>query len=217
MALMIALSATLSNAQDLSIGASLKSSTMGVGGDVVFQFHERMSVRAGYDWAGFSLNQDLTLEGIDFNAQAKLKTGSLLALYDFYIAKILFVSAGFGLNNLNINIAGQAKSNMPYGDIEIPVDKLGSFTFDLKPKLKVSPYLGIGFGRTLSKNKTVGFAFELGTFYQGPPKISIVSEGLISPTGNPDFGQAELLEKQLSQYVLYPVAKMSLSFKIHSF
>ena len=125
MALMIALSATLSNAQDLSIGASLKSSTMGVGGDVVFQFHERMSVRAGYDWAGFSLNQDLTLEGIDFNAQAKLKTGSLLAPYDFYIAKILFVSAGFGLNNFNINIAGQAKSNMPYGDIEIPADKLG--------------------------------------------------------------------------------------------
>lgn len=217
MTLMFALSATLSSAQDLSIGVSLKSSTMGIGGDVVFQFHERMSVRAGYDWAGYSLNHDITLEGIDFNANASFKTGTILALYDYYLTKFIFASAGLGLNNFNINIEGQTKSDMPYGDIEIPANKVGSFNFDLKPKMRMSPYLGIGFGRTLSKNKTVGFAFELGTFYQGSPKITIVADGLISPTGNPEFGQAELLEKQLSQYVLYPVAKMSLSFKFLSF
>jgi hypothetical protein len=66
------------------------------------------------------------------------------------------------------------------------------------------------------KNK-VGFAFELGGFYQGSPEITITSNGLLSPTSNPDQQQAERLEEQISQYNIYPVLKFSLSYKIVGF
>lgn len=203
--------------QDMSIGVGLKGSTMGYGGDIVFQFHERMTARLGYDQLGLG-PYDFTFEesDISYNASAKVKTGSITALYDYYIAKIFFVSAGVGLNNFNVSVAGRAGSDLPWGDISIPQDKIGDFDITVEPGLKVSPYLGIGLGRTLS-TKLVGFAFEIGTYYMGGPNVNIESTGLISPTSDPKFGQEALLEKQISQYYLYPVVKLSLNFKIASF
>ena len=190
---------------------------MGYGGDVVFQFHERMTARLGYDYLGLG-PYDFSFEesNVSYNASAKVKTGSVTALYDYYIAKIFFVSAGVGINNFNVSVAGRAGSDLPWGDISIPQDKIGDFDITIEPGLKVSPYLGLGLGRTLS-TKLVGFAFEIGTYYMGGPNVNIESTGLISPTSDPKFGQEALLEKQISQYYLYPVVKLSLNFKITSF
>lgn len=204
-------------AQDMSIGVALKSSTMGFGGDVVFQFHERMTARLGYDQMGYGpIEFDFEESGINYNTSATIKTGSLTALYDFYIAKIFFVSAGLGLNNFNLNVTGEAKSGLPWGDIEVPAEKVGNFDITVEPGMKISPYLGLGLGRTLSTKK-LGFAFELGTYYMGSPNLTIETTGLIAPTSNPELGQEEKLENQFSQYYLYPVIKFSLSYKIASF
>lgn len=213
-ALLIALLAPISFGQNTNLGIALKGSTTGYGGDVVFQFHERMTARLGVDHMKFTVPFSFDEFDINFGADATIRTGTILALYDFYLAKHIFASAGLGWNNFNINMTGSANSNLQYGDIEIPSEKIGSFDFDFKPGLKLSPYLGIGFGRTLSQTKVVGFAFELGTFIQGSPDVTIQTDGLIAPTSNPDHKREALYEKQLSQYFLYPVLKFNLSFKI---
>jgi hypothetical protein len=205
------------SAQNMSVGLALKGSTMGLGGDVVFQFHERMTARLGYDALGYSRTITFEEQDIEYNADLSVKTGSITALYDFYLAKSIFVSAGFGLNNFNINAVGAAASDLPYGDVTIPADKIGNFEFNIVPSMKISPYLGLGFGRTLGKESKVGFAFELGTYYMGSPDVSVTSSGLIAPTSNPAFGQEALFERQFSQYNMYPVMKFSLSYKIASF
>lgn len=205
------------SAQNMSVGVALKGSTMGLGGDVVFQFHERMTARLGYDVLKLSFPFEFEESDISYSAVANVKTGSITALYDYYLLKNIFVSGGFALNNFNINATGEANSGLPWGDITIPADKVGNFEFDIVPSMKISPYLGLGFGRTLGRESKVGFAFELGTYYMGSPDISITSTGLIAPTANPDHGQEALFERQLSQYNLYPVLKFSLSYKIASF
>jgi len=216
LSLILLASVTLS-AQNMSIGVALKGSTMGVGGDVVFQFHEKMTARLGYDAMKYSRSITFEEQDIEYNADLSVKTGSITVLYDYYLLKSIFVSAGFGLNNFNINAVGAAVSDLPYGDVTIPAEKVGNFEFDIVPSMKISPYLGIGFGRTLGRESKVGFAFELGSYYMGSPDISITSSGLIAPTSNPDHGQEALFERQLSQYNMYPVMKFSLSYKIVSF
>lgn len=203
--------------QDMSVGLALKGSTMGYGGDVVFQFHEKMTARIGYDYLGLGpFNFNFKESDISYDASATVKTGSITALYDYYIAKIFFVSAGIGVNNFNIHAEGKAGSGLPWGDIVVPADKIGEFDFQVEPGLKLSPYLGIGLGRTLS-TKTVGFAFEIGSYYMGSPDLTITTTGLIAPTSNPEHGQEAILEGQISQYNLYPVIKLSLNFKLASF
>ncbi|HOO83123.1 MAG TPA: hypothetical protein PLS94_01050 [Prolixibacteraceae bacterium] len=211
------ISITYSFAQTQNFGIAIKGSTTGYGGDLVFQFHEKMSARIGVDHMKLSFPFEFKQDGIDYSANATNRTGTILTLYDYHIAKYVFASAGVGFNNFNINASGAANSSLPWGDIEIPAEKIGTFVFDIKPKMRLSPYLGLGIGRTLGLYKLVGFSFEAGTFFQGAPDISIESDGLLAPTSDPDHGQETLIEGQLKQYYLYPVLKLNLSFKIVSF
>ena len=196
------------------IGVALKSSTNGLGGDVVYSFHERMSLRFGYEKLHLKTNFTFNEESVDYDANANYTAGSLSLLFDYYFGKHFFLSAGAGWNMFHAEIDGKAASALQYGDIQISKDKIGGFNFQIDPSLQLSPYFGIGFGRTLGLKKKVGFAFELGGYYQGSPNISITSSGLLSPTANPDQGHEARLEKQINQYSIYPVLKFSLSYKI---
>jgi hypothetical protein len=206
-----------SMAQDLSMGVALKGSTLGFGGDAILGINDKMVVRLGYERMGLGFNFDFEEQDVQYDVDATFKTGSLTALYDYYLTKNIFVSGGAGLNFFNINAVGIPKSTLPWGDIEIPKEKVGDFAFDIKPGMKISPYLGVGFGRSLGSTKNLAFAFEMGTYYQGSPDLTIATSGLLSPTSDPDQGQEALWESQISQYYLYPVMKFSLSYKIYSF
>lgn len=199
------------------LGLAAKSSTNGFGGDAVFNFHKRMSVRLGYEKLALTSSFSFDEESVDYTANVDYQAGSVSLLFDYYLARYVFFTAGAGLNMFNAIIDGEAVSYMQYGDIQIPREDIGIFGFELSPSSKISPYAGIGFGRTLGLKNKVGFAFELGGFYQGPPEITITSTGLLSPTSNPDQQQAERLEEQISQYNIYPVIKFSLSYKIVGF
>lgn len=208
------------NAQDefsRGFGIAIKASTEGFGGDAVYYFHKRMSVRLGFEQFSLNKNFDFEEESINYDATVNYKTGSVSLLLNYNLLKYLFVSAGAGWNMFDAVVDGKAADYLQFGDIQIPKEKIGTFNFSINPTVKISPYAGIGFGRTLGLNKKVGFAFELGGFYQGSPDITIASTGLLSPTSNPDQQHEARLEKQISQYTIYPVLKMSLSYRIASF
>lgn len=203
------------SAQDMSIGAALKASTTGFGGDIVFRFHERMTARLGYDALAVNYPLAFSESDIEYDVDLNYKAGTIMALYDFYLAKFVYVTAGLGLNNFGIYALGEATDGMPYGDITVPKEKVGTFDISIRPGMKISPYLGLGFGRTLGKK--LGFGFEIGSLFQGSPDFTIETTGLLAPTSDPELGQEELFERQFSQYYLYPVIKFSLSYNIYSF
>lgn len=197
-----------------AIGVALKASTEGLGGDAVYNFNKKMSIRLGYESLALNHDFSFTEESITYDAIMNYKTGSLSLLFDYYLSKSIFVTAGAGYNLFDAALNGKSSSGYQYGDILISNDKIGIFDITVKPSMKVSPYLGIGFGRTLGLAKKLGFAFELGGFYQGSPDINIVSTGLLLPSSDPDQQHSVRLEKQVSQYTIYPVLKFSLSYKI---
>lgn len=199
------------------IGLALKASTNGFGGDVVFNFHKRMDVRLGYEQLHFKTTFSFSEKSVEYDADTDYKTGSLSLLFDYHLAKHVFLTAGVGYNMFHGVVDGKATSDLEYGDIMISKDKIGTFEFQIDPSMKISPYLGIGFGRTLGLAKRVGFAIEIGGYYQGSPDLTITSTGLLSPTSNPDQQQEARLEKQVSQYTVYPVMKFSLSYKLAKF
>ncbi|HKJ41675.1 MAG TPA: hypothetical protein VKA27_06240 [Sunxiuqinia sp.] len=213
---MVLVASGVMKAQEKHMGLALKGSTMGYGGDAVIQFNKRMTARLGYDNLNLNIPFDFEESDISYSANANVKTGALSALYDYYLARNIFVTTGVALNNFDFNTKGTPDKAMTYGDITIPKEKIGTFEYDVRPSLRVSPYLGVGFGRTISPDKLVAFCVELGAFYQGSPDVSIKTDGLLSPTSNPERGQEALYESQLSQYYLYPYLKFSLSFNLLS-
>lgn len=199
------------------LGLAAKSSTNGIGGDAVFNFHPKMSLRLGYEKLSMSTDFSFDESSVEYDAKVDYQTGSLSLLFDYYLARYVFVTAGAGWNMFDTQMSGAPSSNLLYGDIQIPKEQIGTFEFNIVPSMQISPYLGLGFGRTLGLKQKVGFAFELGGFYQGAPKFEIKATDLLSPTSNPDQQHAARLEKQFDQYKIYPVLKFSLSYRIVGF
>lgn len=198
------------------IGIGIKASTNGIGGDLVYLVGPQFGLRLGLEKMGYATAVNFSEQNIDYLADVSIQAGSISLLADFYLGKFFFLTAGAGYNLFEIQAAGKAINPLPFGDIEISPEMIGEFEMTLKPGSQISPYMGIGFGRTLGSSKALGFAFELGGFYQGSPDLTIVSSGLLSPTSNPLHGQEARLEKQIRQYNMYPVLKISLNYKIIS-
>jgi hypothetical protein len=201
-------------AQAPGFGLAVKASTNGLGADAIFNFHPKMGVRLGFERLSLKTDFIFQEDAVDYATNLKFKTGSVSLLFDYYLTEKIFVSAGAGYNLFNVQLDGEAADVLQFGDIQIPKEKIGTFDIAVNPSLKISPYGGIGFGRTLGLKKKVGFAFEMGGFFQGSPDVTINSSGLLSPTSNPDQQQDVKLEKQVSQYKIYPVMKLSVSYRI---
>ncbi|QIA08945.1 hypothetical protein [Draconibacterium halophilum] len=196
----------------LYIGGQI--STNGFGGNLRYALNDKFSFRAGYETLSLSYDFNFDENDISYNANMDFKTGGLLALVDFAYTKNLYISAGAVFSSFNTEVTGYAISDFEYGDIIIPSEEIGDFLITAKPGLSVSPYGGAGYRSFWGKREGIVFSFETGLYYMGPPDIEIEATGLLAPTADPAFGQAEYLEYQFDAYKIYPVIKLGLAVKL---
>jgi len=204
----------MSNMQYKGLYLGAQASTNGWGFDARYIFNKTITVKMGFEKLNYFTSIDFNEGDIDYNASLDYKTGGISLLVDFNYTKNLYISVGGALNSLNPKIKGAAASEMQYGDITIPASKVGDFVFSLAPSMDISPYLGVGVRSFIGAKKRFIFSFETGFYYLGAPNVEIEATGLLAPTADPAHGQKELLERQLSQYKLYPVIKINFAVKL---
>ena len=104
---------------------------------------------------------------------------------------------------------GVSLPGIEIGDFIIPVDKNGNVSGGIKVS-SFRPYVGLGFGRIVPKNKRVGFLFELGVQVHGTPEVytDYGSLGDLLEEADNDF--SEILDK----VTVYPVMRFRLCGKI---
>ncbi|WBL23608.1 hypothetical protein [Zunongwangia sp. HRR-M8] len=95
-----------------------------------------------------------------------------------------------------------------YGEIIIGPEDIGDLRLSIDYN-GIAPYLGIGMGRAVPKNK-FGIAFEAGSFYLPEPQVGITATGMLAPTAN----QAESLQEDIKDYRWYPFLNLRLSIRI---
>jgi len=213
-----------SNHFNPQIGISLKASTYGIGGDVYFRFLKTLAIKAGYE----AFNVNMTAESLKpivgdaasisipmptggnmgFDLGAKFKTGALSLAIGYQPFGGLYLTAGVGSFLLNAQATGTPTTDLSLGSQNVPnvgtvnpkieKEKIGTFSIDLKPSLKIAPYFGIGFGSFVPRKHRLSFAFEIGAYYMGAPQLSVnLPEGLKS--SNINYGST-LTQAQKEQY-----------------
>lgn len=191
-----------------------QAATSGYGFNFRYIFNKRLTVKTGVETLNFNQDFSFIENSISYQANANYKTGGIFLVGEYYYARKLYFSAGIATNSLNPRVDGVAQSELVYGDIIIPPEKIGDFKFDLEPSMKISPYAGIGFRSFIGAAKRVSYNFETGLYYLGAPKINIQANGLLSPTADPAHGKKEELEAQFEQYKFYPVVKMNIAVRL---
>lgn len=191
-------------------GVGIKASTFGFGADIVKSFNNNFTLRLGasYYKQDFKVAQfdDLGAEALNYT-----KLGSVSLLFDYYVFRSVYLSAGVFYNMNSVEFESKATESQTIGNIEVSPETVGSVSYTLNPN-EICPYIGIGFGHTISRNKLVSFNVDLGALYQGSPKVLLDATGMVSPTANPE--QQQLLQDNVEQWQFYPFINFQLSFRI---
>jgi len=189
---------------------AIKASSMGFGGEVIKSFSEKFNLRLGGSY--FKQKYSYTFaEGFDTKALNYTTVGSVTLIADWQFIDWMHLSGGVLYNFTELEIESKLSEAQKIGDIDVTPETIGSIYYRLNPN-EICPYLGLGFGRTISKNKIVSFNFDFGAVYQGSPNVTLRATGMVSPTANED--QRKILEDNVKEYNFFPFISFQLSFRI---
>jgi hypothetical protein len=108
-----------------------------------------------------------------------------------------------------VTSTAQLRDSTPQGDIQISPDEVGQIKAEIKPSSNIAPYLGIGFGRAIPKNR-VGVSFEIGTYYMGSPNVDFYCTKMLEPTSS----MKTVLTDNLSPNQWLPRISLSINVKL---
>ncbi|MDA3944098.1 MAG: hypothetical protein PF694_11235 [Bacteroidetes bacterium] len=192
------------------LGLGVKLSTFGPGVEIIAAFTPKIQLRLGGTYFNYTYNH--TDENVDVNGSADAKLGSVSLLMNYHLARVFFLSGGLLYNMNEIGLNGYFTQSMTIGSMEVEPEKIGTLDFLVKPGSSITPYAGIGVGRSLSKNGVVSFAVEAGAAFHGKPQVELNATGMLEPTGSEE--QRQLLEDNLSGFNIYPMLNFQLSFRL---
>lgn len=216
----IALFAALSlqaTAQAADVGLTVGVGTTGGAVHLSTSLSESFNARVGYN--GLSRSQEDNTD--DVNYDFKLKLATFEALVDYFPMQGAFrVTAGVVQNDNKFEGSGRPKGNGTYtiNDNTYSASTFGSLTAVVEFR-KVAPYLGIGFGNAVAKDKGWGFSSDFGVVFQGEPKSTLTNKGCTASAGECAQIASDLraendsLQEEIKDFKLLPVVRVGVSYK----
>ena len=203
------------------IGVLLKASTNGFGGDIYYRPMEKLAVKAGAEYLSIHI-KDETLKkyvgddvnitipnpmgsDLEFSSYGKFKTGAISLAVGYQPLKALYFTAGIGKYLFASDVTGTPLTDLTFTSQNIPgvgtinpriaKENLGVFNITVNPSNTFIPYIGIGLGSYVPRNKTVSFALELGAYYVGSYVLKANIPAGIN-TANIDYGSSITQEQK---------------------
>jgi hypothetical protein len=194
-----------------SFALGVKVGTLGAGLEGTARINSSINARLGvnvfeYDYSG-------TEDDIKYDFDLELL--SVSTLFDWHPFGNIFRFTIGGLYNQNsLDMTANPAGSYSIGDTTYTPGEVGTLTGELDFE-DFCPYIGIGWGNAVDKNKQWSFSFDLGVIYQGEPSVNLSATGTLS--GNAAF-QANLareqqnLEDELEDFQFYPVVSFGISY-----
>lgn len=216
------------------VGVGVGVGTEGIGIDGAVSLTKYFSARFGVNFMpDFNINADVDVTG-EYNGQpykgtmeakaslARTTVDLKLDVYPLPGISSFFITGGFSFGGSKLfkitghddKMADLVASGSVIGiDIDkyhISVDENGN----VEGGVEVSgfrPYLGLGFGRLIPKNR-IGFRFEIGAQFHGKPKVYAAGVGDLDKVLEEEGGDD--ISKLMDKLSFYPVIKFSLRGRI---
>lgn len=188
--------------------------TLGIGGDIGYQFSNWLKFRVNVNYLGWDID-DVEIEDIDYDTELKnLTAGLLVDIHPFF--GDFRISAGLYYRDMSFDIKATPKGNIKIGDHSYSPSDFGhvdgSITWD-----KFAPYLGIGWGMSSGTDMDFSLDFNLGVMYLSGLDIDYKLtnyQGINLAQYEADMRrEADKIEDELDKYRFYPVISVFFSFR----
>ncbi len=191
-------------------GIALKVSTFGPGLELIKSFNAPINLRLGGSY--FPQKFDAKLNDVwPVNTHNDVRLGSVYLIADWQFISDMHLTAGVLYNMIWYSVQAHPTTELHMGEAVVSPETLGSVTYAFEPN-PICPYLGIGYGNSISRSKVLSMALDLGVVYHGSPKASLEATGMVSPTASEE--QRQILEENVKELKFYPMISLQLSFRI---
>ena len=226
---------------NMSVG--MKISTLGYGLEAATPLNNMLMLRLGinltngisfreYNFVFFDKN-DQFFESFDYVPELRIKPGIDFShgnlLLDFHPAGIFHLTAGAFVGKSHLKVEGRLVDSENHnsillpGKIEWPVIEIaedqridltdGQARLDLQMGNTFKPYLGIGIGRAVPKNRRIAFKFELGVVFQRGYTLR-QNEAVFDLTVSDVVDLTDIHNKLIKYGALWPMINFQLSYRI---
>lgn len=199
-----------------SLGAT--ASTNGMGVELAKSLSKTFTFRVGYESfdqqfedVDYDITGDIVVSDVDY------KTGSTSAFLDINIFRALYLTVGAGELALDPTVTGAFSESQYVEGIELTPSDIGTLTSSISIADGVTPYVGLGFGRSVSAKRRIAFKLEVGAYLIGDADVEIRSENYYAELANELAKQEADAEDTINEEFPYlPVVKLGLSYKFWS-
>ncbi len=212
------------------VGAAVKVSTFGGGGEVAIRITHRTNVRAGFNVITYSRGFDK--DGISYSGQLDFKTFE--AHYDvFPWAKSFHVSGGvlaYAVDPITATARVPGGQSFSLGDVSYISDPANPVTGNGKIVFyRAAPTVTFGFGNLVPRKASKHFSIpvEFGVAFQGSPKATLGLAGSVcdspgvncrsvasDPTvQNQIVSEQNKLNNSMSFFKVYPIISVGVGYK----
>jgi len=193
-------------------GIGLNAGTFGVGGEVIKGFGQKIDLRAGYSALNLKIDQNMDIQGSSVALIGRLHTGGAHLKANYNLTNWFHLTLGAATTRTSVSIAAGANGTLPYEDLQVNPEDVGNLEILLYPSWTVSPYAGIGFGRTLNRSKRLGFSVDLGAFYHSTPQAILYGNGMLTPTASEK--NIMVIGNIIAPYAWWPMLNFELTYRI---
>ncbi|MBL7813444.1 MAG: hypothetical protein JNL70_00465 [Saprospiraceae bacterium] len=212
--------------KEMSVGLNV-GVVNGIGIDLSYKFAKHWAGRIAYNYANYtkndyvydivSTNPDGTKNTQKVSFDAGVKFSNVAMNVEFMPGekgrfKLIGGLSVFPSNK--IIASGEMISTFKFNDMQLNPEDLGSGIGTIGFKSKVSPFLGMGFGRTFPR-KRVNVSMDLGAYYKGNYAVDIdVTPGALLEENE---SNAAILERNLNAkfvHKVFPVLNFRLAYRL---
>ncbi|MEO8333080.1 MAG: hypothetical protein ABI479_11665 [Gallionella sp.] len=194
-----------------------KIGTLGIGAELNMGFSDSVTGRIGFN--SFTRNYNANSNQVNYDFKLQLQTVSGLA--DWYPFSGSFrTSGGLFYNNNKVGLnAKPSGGTYTIGATTYNAADVGSLQGEMSFNT-VAPYIGIGWGNPVAKDKGWGMTSDVGVLFQGKPKTSLTATcGPTLPAPNCTQLQTDAaaentkVQNDLSSFKFWPVISIGVSYQ----
>ena len=190
---------------EAQIGFSVHGGSLGVGADIGYSVHPRVTLRAGGNF--FPLNLDITASDIEYTFD--FPSPQFTAAVDLFLVGNLRLSGGAVYSPNSFEISATPSTSTDIGGISYTPAQIGTLTGSFVTN-KLAPFVSIGWGNIATSK--FGIFFDLGVSFTGSPSVELAASGIVSQVDI--TAEAAEFEDDISVFQYYPIATFGFSFAI---
>lgn len=199
-----------SNASSSPWSVGLNISTFGPGIEFSKSISEKAVVSLGFSY--LSYNYPLSKLDEELSGDARILVGGPALEVDYYFYKSLYIAGGITYNLTELDVDGEMAESVFIGDIEMYPNEVGHVSLNIVPEYRFSPYIGLGIGKVVPRNKNLSFSFEVGLVYHGNLQVGLETTGMLEPTDS--IEQEQLIQENISPLTFWPVVAFRVALKL---